>query len=72
MEDLNESTAAFADEPSEATGGASTLRKLLIRGLTMAGLAAVAGMIAKRLLSQGPSDNWQSSYTPKAPGDGPA
>jgi hypothetical protein len=39
------------------------LRKFLL----ITGIAAALGFVAKKLMSKGDQDNWQSSYTPAAP-----
>lgn len=70
MEDL-QPTDPVIDAADEATGG-SRVKRLLLKAITVAGLAAVASLVAKRFLKQGPSDNWQSSYTPSAPKSGDA
>jgi hypothetical protein len=41
------------------------LRKLLL----ITGIAAALGFVAKKLMSKGDQDNWQSSYTPAPPRD---
>lgn len=65
MDELNTTADAVVESAEETSGGRSRWRSRVVRLLAMAGLAAVAALVAKRMQGgAAAADNWQSSYTP--------